>query len=174
MAGLKDEVKEHIQLTVPTCIQTYTWDCGLACACMVLRYIGINDYYVYTSDLEELRCGESIWTIDLAFLLNKYRIRLLFTTITLGVDKGYSKKKYNYGRNNQSSVIRKLSDMFSKLDLLRGRNCLSCFRNCCSTYQGHYVVVCGYDRKKKNIYYKNPSYDEVCKTDHALQNDKTR
>lgn len=25
---------------------------------------------------------------------------------------------------------------------------------------GHYVVVCGYDLKKKKIFYKNPSYDE--------------
>ena len=25
---------------------------------------------------------------------------------------------------------------------------------------GHYVVVCGYDKKKKRIFYKNPSYDE--------------
>ena len=34
----------------------------------------------------------SIWTIDLAALLKKYNIRHKFCTITLGVDKGYSKQ----------------------------------------------------------------------------------
>jgi len=27
-------------------------------------------------------------------------------------------------------------------------------------FTGHYVVACGFDKKKKRIFYKNPSYDE--------------
>ena len=34
----------------------------------------------------------SIWTIDLAALLRKYNIGHKLCTITLGVDKGYSKQ----------------------------------------------------------------------------------
>jgi len=34
----------------------------------------------------------SIWTIDLAQLLHWYNVKHLLCTITLGVDKGYSKQ----------------------------------------------------------------------------------
>ena len=34
----------------------------------------------------------SIWTIDLGYLLLKYKIKVEFTTITLGVDDQYAKK----------------------------------------------------------------------------------
>lgn len=188
-------------INVPSCIQNYSWDCGLACASMVLKFLNIDADKVYTSDLEALQCGESIWTIDLAALLRKYNIKHKLCTITLGVDKGYSKQSF-YSRRftvdedrvsrlfeeaaaqgivvEQRSVSRE--DILSSIqsgnvvivlvdwnmleciwcDRLRCQTgCLSCITSkCCSGYQGHYVVVCGYDKKKKRIFYKNPSYDE--------------
>lgn len=191
-------------IKVPTCIQNYSWDCGLACASMVLKFLNIDAQKVYTTDLEELQCGESIWTIDLAALMRKYNIHHKLCTITLGVDKGYSKQSFyskrfsadeervsrlferaaSQGINvEQRSVNRE--DILSCIqsgniaivlvdwnqleciwcDRLRCQTgCLSCLTSrCCQGYQGHYVVVCGFDKKKKRIFYKNPSYEqELC------------
>lgn len=195
------QVGSKVIIDVPTCIQNYSWDCGLACASMVLRYLNIDPHNVYTTDLEDLQCGESIWTIDLAALLRKYNIRHNFCTITLGVDKGYSKqsfysKKFSIDEERVSQLFDQASsrginveqrsvsceDILSCVqsgnvlivlvdwnqleciwcDRLRCQTgCLSCIKSkCCTGYQGHYVVVCGYDKKKRRIFYKNPSYDE--------------
>lgn len=192
---------ERLVLKLDTCIQTYTWDCGLACCCMVLRYLGKDDSCVYTSDLEELQCGQSIWTIDLGYLLLKYKVKVEFTTVTLGVDDQYAKKPFymqNFDKDadrvgrkfaeasqaglevskrslNMSDIVNHLSEgnlMICLVDwsLLEciwcdrvKQQCLNWCGQCCKSYQGHYVVVCGHDLKKKKIFYKNPSYDEeVC------------
>ncbi|XP_041348466.1 protein GUCD1-like [Gigantopelta aegis] len=43
------------------------------------------------------------------------------------------------------------------------RSCLCCFKICPKLYQGHFVVVCGYDCDKKLIFYKNPGiHQELC------------
>ncbi|XP_061163337.1 protein GUCD1-like [Saccostrea echinata] len=193
--------EERLLLKLETCMQIYSWDCGLACCCMVLRYLGKDDSCVYTSDLDELQCGQSIWTIDLGYLLLKYKVRVEFSTVTLGVDDQYARKPF-YMRNfdkDAERVSKKFAEASqSGLDVskrslsikdivnhLSGGNlliclvdwssleCIWCDRvkqhclnwcgHCCRTYQGHYVVVCGFDLKKKYIFYKNPSYDEdVC------------
>ncbi|CAG2245338.1 unnamed protein product [Mytilus edulis] len=77
------------EIDVPSFVQKYSWDCGLACVCMVLRHLGIDDSKIYKEDHTDLDCGDSVWTIDLAFLLQKYGIKNRLTTTTLGVDKGY-------------------------------------------------------------------------------------
>ncbi|KAL3858021.1 hypothetical protein ACJMK2_012637 [Sinanodonta woodiana] len=189
---------------VPTCIQSYSWDCGLACSSMVLRYLGFDPHNVYTSDLDSLQCGESIWTIDLAMLLQKYDIRHKLCTITIGVDKTYSKERF-YKRRftsdeervnklfevafTQGLIIEKRSVTMEEIiehiqlgniavflidwnyleciwcDRHRCRTCMCfpCLSACCDGYQGHYVVVCGFDLKKKRIFYKNPAFDtELC------------
>jgi hypothetical protein len=30
---------QHVVHKVPLCMQSYSWDCGLACASMVLQYV---------------------------------------------------------------------------------------------------------------------------------------
>lgn len=186
---------------VPLCMQNYSWDCGLACASMVLQYLGKNSNKVYTSDLEDLKCGESIWTIDLAVLMRKYNINHCLCTVTLGVDKGYSKqafysRKFSYDEERVSKLFNEAGpngvhvqqrsvsreEIVSHIEtgnvcivLVDWNNleCIWCDRlkchtgvlrcfstRCCGGYQGHYIVVCGYDKKKKRIFYKNPSYDE--------------
>ncbi|XP_060573420.1 protein GUCD1-like [Ruditapes philippinarum] len=192
---------QHVVHKVPLCMQSYSWDCGLACASMVLQYFGKDAHKVYTTDLEELKCGESIWTIDLACLMQKYCIKHTLCTITLGVDKGYSKQAFYSGKfsvdeervsklfeesgSNGIDVQQRSVTRDEILDhIMKGNLCIalvdwneleciwcdrlkcqtSCFSclssKCCGSYQGHYVVVCGFDKKKKRIFYKNPSYDE--------------
>ena len=38
--------------------------------------------------------GESTWTIDLCYILERFRIKFKYTTITLGVDPGYCKEAF--------------------------------------------------------------------------------
>ncbi|XP_033747721.1 protein GUCD1-like [Pecten maximus] len=194
------ESQRQVQLKVPTHIQSYSWDCGLACCCMVLRYMKRDDHSVYTSDFEALNCGESIWTIDLAYLFKYHDIKTKLTTITLGVDQEYAKKPFyrNHFNQDEDRVGKMFSEAASRnidvekcsvpmsdivnhiakenlviclvdwnyLECIwcdKRRHCFSCFKRCCGTYQGHFVVVCGFDQRKKRVFYKNPSYDEeVC------------
>ena len=44
--------------------------------------------------MEEEGFGESTWTIDLCYVLQRFRIRFKYTTITLGVDPGYAKEAF--------------------------------------------------------------------------------
>ncbi|ORZ08717.1 Guanylyl cyclase [Absidia repens] len=74
------------QHAVPHIMQNTNWDCGLACVAMLLK--GMN----MTVSLEELtkQCQvESIWTIDLAFLLHRYIHEFTYYTSYIGSRKEY-------------------------------------------------------------------------------------
>ncbi|KAK3230981.1 hypothetical protein Dsin_002862 [Dipteronia sinensis] len=73
---------------VPHINQLFTWDCGLACVSMVLRTFGINSYNI--QGLADLCCTTSIWTVDLAYLLQKFNIRFSYFTVTFGANPNYS------------------------------------------------------------------------------------
>ncbi|KAK4835800.1 hypothetical protein QYF36_014745 [Acer negundo] len=73
---------------VPHINQLFTWDCGLACVSMVLRTFGINNYNI--QGLADLCCTTSIWTVDLAYLLQKFNIRFSYFTVTFGANPNYS------------------------------------------------------------------------------------
>ncbi|KAD5962134.1 hypothetical protein E3N88_13607 [Mikania micrantha] len=77
---------------VPHIKQLRSWDCGLACVLMVLRTLGINHYDL--QDLEEICRTTSIWTVDLAYLLQKLSIRFSFFTVTLGANPDFSMEKF--------------------------------------------------------------------------------
>jgi hypothetical protein len=49
--------------------QRHSWDCGLACAVMVLRAFAVNS--VAISELYESCQTHSIWTVDLAHTLTR-------------------------------------------------------------------------------------------------------
>ncbi|XP_076108529.1 protein GUCD1-like [Mytilus galloprovincialis] len=189
------------EIDVPSFEQKYSWDCGLACVCMVLRHLGIDDSKIYKEDHTDLDCGDSVWTIDLAFLLQKYGIKNRLTTTTLGVDKGYGsssfyKASFTKDENRVNTLFQEAESkgivvekgsvpMDEILNHLEGDNlvialvdwsyleciwcdklgisCLTCLKRCtkcCDRYQGHYIVLCGFDRKKNRIFYKNPSYNK--------------
>ncbi|RVX13615.1 Protein GUCD1 [Vitis vinifera] len=73
---------------VPHMNQLSTWDCGLACVLMVLRTFGINNCNIQA--LEELCCTTSIWTVDLAYLLQKFSVSFSYFTVTLGANPNFS------------------------------------------------------------------------------------
>ncbi|KAJ8537893.1 hypothetical protein K7X08_014433 [Anisodus acutangulus] len=73
---------------VPHINQLHSWDCGLACVLMVLRTLGIKDCNM--QELEELCCTRSIWTVDLAYLLQKFSVNFSYFTVTLGANPSFS------------------------------------------------------------------------------------
>lgn len=187
-----DDVK---MISVPFQPQKYNWDCGLACSCMVLRFLDKNCDTVYSSDLKLLQCGESVWTIHLALLMKLHDVRHCFSTVTLGVDKNYANESYYKNRFNEderlvnelfenaeekgicverrsvelAEILNHVSDgniLICLIDysVLACVNCftesctlLKCFGNCIHCYQGHFIVVCGYDKSKQLIYFMNPN-----------------
>ncbi|KAF7831000.1 protein GUCD1-like isoform X1 [Senna tora] len=72
---------------VPHITQLYTWDCGLACVVMVLKTIGVNNCNIQA--LAELCCTTSIWTVDLAYLLQRFSVRFSYFTVTFGANPNY-------------------------------------------------------------------------------------
>ena len=44
--------------------------------------------------MEEEGFGESTWTIDLCYVLQRFRVKFKYTTVTLGVDPGYCKEAF--------------------------------------------------------------------------------
>ncbi|KAF6161055.1 hypothetical protein GIB67_007696 [Kingdonia uniflora] len=73
---------------VPHIAQLCSWDCGLACVLMVLRTVGVEHCDIQA--LREICSTTSIWTVDLAYLLQKFSISFSFFTVTLGVNPDFS------------------------------------------------------------------------------------
>merc|ERR1719452_323763 len=47
-----------------------------------------------TKFVEEEGFGDSTWTIDLCYILKRFNVLFRYTTITIGVDPGYSKEAF--------------------------------------------------------------------------------
>ncbi|KAM7491969.1 hypothetical protein LguiA_034890 [Lonicera macranthoides] len=73
---------------VPHINQSRSWDCGLACVLMVLRTLGVNSCNI--QELEEICCTTSVWTVDLAYLLQKFSVTFSYFTVTLGANPNFS------------------------------------------------------------------------------------
>lgn len=73
---------------VPHIKQIRNWDCGLACVLMVMRTLGIKNYDLH--ELGELCHTTSIWTVDLAYLLQKLSISFSYFTVTIGANPDFS------------------------------------------------------------------------------------
>ncbi|KAM7272044.1 hypothetical protein ACFE04_031258 [Oxalis oulophora] len=73
---------------VPHINQLNSWDCGLACVLMVLETIGVQNCSL--EGLAEICGTTSIWTVDLAHLLQKFSARFSYYTITFGANPSYS------------------------------------------------------------------------------------
>ncbi|KAK6145421.1 hypothetical protein DH2020_022241 [Rehmannia glutinosa] len=83
----KTSLSSHF-FEVPHINQQHTWDCGLACVLMVLRALGV--YECNLQELVELCCTTSIWTVDLAYLLQKFSVSFTYCTVTLGANPDFS------------------------------------------------------------------------------------
>lgn len=88
---------------VPHIKQLRTWDCGLACVLMVMRTLGIKNYDL--QELGELCCTTSIWTVDLAYLLQKLSISFSYFTVTLGANPDFSVETF-YKEQLPNDIVR--------------------------------------------------------------------
>ncbi|KAH1030555.1 hypothetical protein J1N35_042729 [Gossypium stocksii] len=95
---------------VPHINQLFYWDCGLACVLMALSTVGIDGYSI--QNLAELCCTTSIWTVDLAYLLQKFSVRFSFYTVTFGANPNYSGETY-YKEHLPSDLVR-VDKLFQK------------------------------------------------------------
>ncbi|KAG4164468.1 hypothetical protein ERO13_A13G017500v2 [Gossypium hirsutum] len=95
---------------VPHINQLFYWDCGLACVLMALSTVGINGYSI--QNLAELCCTTSIWTVDLAYLLQKFSVRFSYYTVTFGANPNYSGETY-YKEHLPSDLVR-VDKLFQK------------------------------------------------------------
>jgi len=88
-AGLSSRV---IHNYVPHCKQHFSWDCGLACVLMILKAAGphLCDYQT----LRRMCPTTSIWTVDLAHLMRRFGLEVLFFTITLGPNPAYVNESF--------------------------------------------------------------------------------
>ncbi|XP_071734492.1 guanylyl cyclase 1 [Rutidosis leptorrhynchoides] len=88
---------------VPHIKQLRSWDCGLACVMMVLRTLGLNQYDL--QDLEEICRTTSIWTVDLAYLLQKLSISFSYFTVTIGANPDFSVENF-YKEQLANDIVR--------------------------------------------------------------------
>ncbi|XP_069789863.1 protein GUCD1 isoform X2 [Narcine bancroftii] len=197
-----------VQLNVPVIQQSFHWDCGLACSRMVLQYLHPVSEEEFQAACWRLQFSESVWTIDLAYLMQQFGVGHKFCTQTLGVDKGYRYQSFyrkhfdtEEDRVNQlfacaaahgvkvekrSVTIQEIQEHLSQghvavvlvnAILLVCDLCSPPIKFCCllpigqkcfcrkPDYQGHFIVVCGYNRASGCIFYNNPAYtDRVCCT----------
>ncbi|XP_038884867.1 guanylyl cyclase 1 isoform X1 [Benincasa hispida] len=79
-------------IEVPHINQLQQWDCGLACVLMVLNTLGINDCHIQS--LADLCGTRSIWTVDLAYLLQRFSVSFSYFTVTFGADPNYSVESF--------------------------------------------------------------------------------
>ncbi|XP_023689584.1 protein GUCD1-like [Paramormyrops kingsleyae] len=215
MTGRRDPCRmtdDLVLLDVPAFRQWYHWDCGLACSRMVLKYLHPVSEEDFCSACQELKLTESVWTIDLAYLMHRLGVRHLFCTQTLGVDKGFRKQSFYkkdfdfeeervnklfLNAESKSVMVRKCSVTVQEIQThlaeghvaivlvnameLRCEHCSAPIgrhrrsRHCCfplvahgffyqePAYQGHFVVLRGFDRHAGWFFYNNPAYSyRVC------------
>lgn len=204
-----EEPQESAQLDISNSYQKYHWDCGIACAQMVLSYV-LPKESLNEEDFDEMRrrlmIGHSIWTIDLAHMMHHLGVKHHFFTITLGVDPRYSAVDF-YTKRREAEIFteeeKRINELFSRASEvgikvekrsvtkeelilhLSAKNpaimlmdssilrCLNCDKklqdvqcNCCvwtnpsptGQYQGHFVVLCGYSKPKRQFFFKNPTF----------------
>ncbi|XP_052198199.1 guanylyl cyclase 1 isoform X2 [Diospyros lotus] len=157
---------ESYLVEVPLISQQHSWDCGLACVLMVLRTLGILNCNM--QDLEELCCTTSIWTVDLAYLLQKFSVSFSYFTVTLGANPNFSVETFykckSISKEEISLLI--LSGKYVAIALVDQYKlsrswleevCVSGFNSGNSGYSGHYVVICGYDAMTDEFEIRDPA-----------------
>ncbi|TYH00471.1 hypothetical protein ES288_A10G279700v1 [Gossypium darwinii] len=164
--GHKSMLPRSHFVQVPHVNQLFSWDCGLACVLMALTTIGVNDCSI--ENLAELCCTTSIWTVDLAYLLQKFSVRFSYYTVTFGANPNYSGETYYKCRSISGEEIScwilsgkyiaialvdqyKLSQSWMEDVIIPG------FQGNDVGYTGHYVVICGYDSETDEFEIRDPA-----------------
>ncbi|XP_022990004.1 protein GUCD1 [Cucurbita maxima] len=90
--------------------QLQQWDCGLACVLMILDTLGIHDCHIQS--LADLCGTTSIWTVDLAYLLQSFSVSFSYFTVTFGADPNYSVESF-YKEELANDLVR-VDKLFQK------------------------------------------------------------
>ncbi|XP_022743699.1 protein GUCD1-like isoform X2 [Durio zibethinus] len=108
--GYKAVLPQSHFVQVPHINQLFSWDCGLACVLMALTTVGVSDCSI--KNLSKLCCTTSIWTVDLAYLLQKFSIRFSYYTVTYGANPIYFGETY-YKEQLPNDLVR-VDKLFQK------------------------------------------------------------
>ncbi|KAG2730410.1 hypothetical protein I3760_01G290600 [Carya illinoinensis] len=132
---------------------------------MVLKSLGITCNFEV---LSELCCTNSIWTVDLAYLLLRFPVSFSFFTVTVGANPNYSGEtfyKCSSISGEEISVLI-LSGKYIAIALVdqyklsqswpENFSVPSLFASN-SGYTGHYVVICGYDTDADEFEIRDPA-----------------
>jgi hypothetical protein len=116
---LQDSSTEQQHRLMEHVRQRETWDCGIACLQMIFSFVGV----VCTRDdlVKEIQT-ESIWTVDLVLLLEKYLVdgaagSYLFSSTTLSVSKEF--QEFQYYKKNFSCDRQRVGDIFLEIQSRR-------------------------------------------------------
>ncbi|KAI8339516.1 Guanylylate cyclase-domain-containing protein [Chlamydoabsidia padenii] len=182
---MEKQYKEYDQHMVPHIMQDTHWDCGLACVAMLLQGMNVK---TSSKDLAKQCTVESIWTIDLAYLLGKYATDFTYYTSYFGSRKEYQMDSF-YKANFDEDELRvnhlfsaakrvlPLDDFkrylsykrFALLVLVNARllECVLCKekhthldRGNGDGYLGHFVVLIGYDSTNNIFIYRDPATED--------------
>ncbi|KAK1355257.1 Guanylyl cyclase [Heracleum sosnowskyi] len=158
---------------VPHINQLRTWDCGLNCVLMILKTLGFNNCTI--QELDRLCSLTSIWTIDLAFLLQKFAVSFSYFTVTLGVNPEYSTEIY-YKEQLPDDLVR-VDSLFQKaMDAGINIECRSISRQQLSLLilSGRYIAIALVNQyplsqsSLKNICFSRLSNDNSAYTGHYV------
>ncbi|KAG4181424.1 hypothetical protein ERO13_A10G226300v2 [Gossypium hirsutum] len=145
--GHKSMLPRSHFVQVPHVNQLFSWDCGLACVLMALTTIGVNDCSI--ENLAELCCTTSIWTVDLAYLLQKFSVRFSYYTVTFGANPNYSGETY-YKEQLPNDLVR-VDTLFKKAveaGINIGCRSISGEEISCWILSGKYIAIALVDQYK--------------------------
>ncbi|KAJ1864065.1 hypothetical protein LPJ73_000365 [Coemansia sp. RSA 2703] len=93
-------------------LQQDSWDCGLACVCMILRAFGQATCSI--SQLARQANTDSVWTIDLAVLIHRnVHADFTFYTQCVGINPEYSSNDFYQGAIDDDEV--RVQKLFSRV-----------------------------------------------------------
>ncbi|KMZ72506.1 hypothetical protein ZOSMA_162G00270 [Zostera marina] len=170
---------------VPHVQQVSDWDCGIACVLMVLRTLGLTHCEIH--HLRDLCPTNSIWTIDLAYLLHTFSVAFSYHTTTIGANPDYCVEAY-YREQLRNDIVR-VDGLFQKaeqvgidvqnrstsaqeisglilsgnyiavalVDKFKLSDSLTKDVHDSRSYIGHYVVLCGFNMNTEEFDMRDPS-----------------
>jgi len=184
--------------------QSFLWDCGLACTEMVVRtFFQHNMQTVPECSVEILHNmadTESVWGVDIAYLLKRFDVPCVFCTTSWGVKKEYAqmafyKNTFDQDQNRVNTLfeqaerngvciqVRSVSSEEIKNHVSRGNLVVALVNanllEAASVsedvpYHGHFVLVCGFEETTDEWIYKDPDTEQRESRATQEQFDKAR
>jgi Guanylylate cyclase len=91
------------EAVLPHVRQSFSWDCGIACSEAILRARGVS---VTVEELRLLCKTESVWSIDVAYLLRcHFNVSLTYYTIAVGVRPEFEQEEF-YRKHLHADTVR--------------------------------------------------------------------